>query len=79
MSHNDGLSEEDCVVGHFYWISPVYCPDKEESFDEQVAYEPAKYLGDMKWSLLGTEDETEWPVRFIHSEIIPPNNDGWEG
>ena len=63
----------ECIKGHFYWIRPCYDVDSDESFDEQYKLQPARYLGNDTWSLLGTEDETCWPVIYIDSEIVPPS------
>jgi len=66
---------KECIPGHFYWVMPIFDVDSDLSFEDQYKFEPGKYLGDDKWSLLGTEDGVEYPVRRIHSEIIPPGVD----
>lgn len=66
------MEENDCIPGHFYWVITCYDADSDLPFEEQRKLEPAKYLGNNKWSLLGMEDEAEWPVICIDSEIIPP-------
>ncbi|WP_293006884.1 hypothetical protein [Nitrosomonas sp.] len=64
--------DQDLLPGKFYWVVPEVDVDGPE--EDILKPEPARYLGDNKWSLLGTDDDKKWPLRRVICEITQPED-----
>lgn len=54
-------------VGSFYWVIPVLDVDSSEEWEDCA--QPARYVGDDKWHCLNIEGVSDWPMRWVGSEI----------
>lgn len=65
---------ENLEIGAFYWIQVALDPDTDTEWENQPM--PARYEGGEKWTYLGVEGISVWPVRWVGDKIIPRENDG---
>ena len=68
LNGKGGVVEIDkLTVGSFYWIQIALDPDADNEWENQAM--PARYEGSGKWTYLGQEGVSDWPVRWIGNEI----------
>ena len=65
-------AEEDLKVGSFYWVISVLDVDTELEWVNQA--QPARFSGrepdgTLLWHCLSLDGESDWPMRWIGSEI----------
>lgn len=65
----------DLKIGAFYWVLIVLDVDTDQVWENEPM--PARFAGrneagELLWNYLDTEGISDWPVRWIGPEIVPP-------
>jgi hypothetical protein len=67
----------DLVVGAFYWVLPVFDPDTDLDWQNEV--QPASRLagrsddGSLLWDCIGLDEPSDWTMRWIGERIVSPS------
>ena len=69
------MNTEQLEVGAFYWVLITFDPDSEGADEWVNEPMPARYAGDGRWTFLGVDDVSDWPVRWVGPKIDKPSLD----
>lgn len=66
------MDEDELKVGAFYWVTPVLDVDTDEAWEHGM--QPARFAGKREdgvllWHCLNVDGLSDWPMRFIGTEI----------
>lgn len=59
------VEDNKLEVNSFYFIIPVSCPDIDNDWMQEK--QPARYHGDGRFNLMGSEDP--WPAKWVGRKI----------
>jgi hypothetical protein len=66
------MTEDDLIVGHFYWVMPALDVDRLDEWE--AAIQPARFAGrrddgQLLWHCLNIDGPSDWPMRLIDQEV----------